>query len=125
MQWHALTGLSDGNSYTVAYHIPIPSALNRVGINYRTALVNSGIGGKTIMPDGDGTGGTISATEKTKITSGETFEVVESFATNPGQTLGQLAAAVDARYTFLANTSNPLIVGLQRQLDYYGGTSVS
>lgn len=121
--WHALTGTPDGNSYAIAYHLPIPNTNNRVGINYRTALVNSGLGGKTVLPDGDGTGGTISTAEKADITSGAVFEVVEAFATNPGQTLGQLAAAVDARHAALANVNGPTIQGLASRLSYYGGVS--
>jgi hypothetical protein len=124
-QWHALTGSLDGNSYTIAYHVPIPSALNRVSINYRTAIINSGIGGKTILPDGDGTGGTISAAEKTSIGNGSILEVVEVFATNPGQTLAQLGAAVDARFAILSNAANPFLVGIQNRLAYFGGASAT
>ena len=121
--WHALTGTPDGNSYTVVYHIPIPSANNRSGINYRIALIGSGLGGTTVLPDGDGTLGTISSAEKTLITSGEVVEKVESFATNPGQDVTALAAAVTARHTALASVNGEFIVALQKQLDYWGGTS--
>ena len=121
--WHALTGDVNGNSYSIAYHVPIPSANNRSGINYRTALINSGLGGKTSLPDGDGTGGTISATEKTSITTGTLIEVVEPFATNPGETITQLVVRLNARYTALADVSGVFIVGLAHQLDYYGGAA--
>lgn len=125
-QWHALTGDKDGNSYSVAFHIPIPTpANNRVGISYRTALVNSGLGGKTTLPDGDGTGGTISASEKTSIAAGAVYEKVETFTTNPNETLAQLGARVDARYTALADVNGTFIGGLKNQLSYYGGTSAS
>lgn len=120
--WHALTGDAFGNTYTVVYHVPIPSANNRVGVNYRTALVNSGLGGTTRLPDGDGTGGTIAAAEKTSIQSGALYEHAEPFATNPGQTLGQLGAAVDARYTALADVNGAFIAGIKNQLQYFGGT---
>lgn len=117
--WHALLGDKDGNSYEVAYLIPIPSATNRVGVNYRTAIINSGLGGKTILPDGDGTGGTISSTDKTLITTGAAYEVVERFATNPGQTLTQLTNAVNARFTALTTSVQAALVN---QLAYFGGT---
>jgi hypothetical protein len=39
--WHALTGSSDGNSFRIVFHIAIPSANNRVGINYQVAMINS------------------------------------------------------------------------------------
>lgn len=123
--WHALTGIEDGNAYTIVYHIPIPNSNNRVSVNYRTAIINSGIGGKTILPDGDGTGGTISAAEKSSIQSGALYEHVEPFLTNPGQTLGQLGAAVDARYTALANAANPFVAALANKLAYFGGKSAS
>lgn len=121
--WHALTGGPDGNSYQVAYHLPIPNNNNRVGVNHRTALVNSGIGGTTVLPDGDGTDGTISAAEKTQITNGEVFEHVEPFATNPGETLQQLAAKVNARHAELANVNGVFITELANRLAYYGGVA--
>jgi len=73
---HILT--KNGPEYTIAFHIPVPNTNNLAGVSYRTALVRSGIGGVTSLPDGDGTGGTISAAEKTAImTTGSVFEVVE------------------------------------------------
>lgn len=120
--WHALIGDVNGNSYTVVYHVPIPSANNRSGVNYRTALVSSGIGGKTILPDGDGTLGTIAAAEKSSILAGSLFEVVEPFATNPGQNLAALQAAVDARWTALGDVNGAFIAALKARLNYFGGT---
>jgi hypothetical protein len=120
--WHALLGDTAGNTFSIAYHIPIPSATNRSSINYRTALINSGLGGVTTLKDGDGTAGTISAAEKTSIQSGAILEVVETFATNPGQTQAQLQAAVDARFTALSDVNGAFIAGLKNQLQYYGGT---
>lgn len=116
--WHALTGTGDGNSYSVAYHIPIPATgNNRAGLQWRTVLINSGLGGTTILKDGDGTGGTISAAEKSSIQSGAIYEYVEAFPTNPGQTAGQLQAAVDARFTAL---SSSVLADIQGRLTYFG-----
>lgn len=120
--WHSLSGTVDGNSFLIVYHVPIPIANNRASVSYRTALVNSGIGGKTQLPDGDGTLGTISAAEKTSIQSGALYEYSEYFPTNPGQTLAQLQAAVDAKFTALSDVNGTLVKALQAQLTYFGGT---
>lgn len=125
MQWHALGGSSDGNSYSVVYHIPVPSANNRVGVNYRAALVNSGIGGKTQLPDGDGTGGTISSIEKASIIAGTLYEVRQDQNTNPGQTLAELKAILDANFAALSDVNGALIGNLKNQLAYFGGTSTA
>ena len=119
MDYHILTGQDDGNAYMVVHHIPIPVANNRAGISYRTVLVNSKIGGSTALPDGDGTGGTISTTEKLQITTGELFEYVESFNTYPGETALQLRDRVDIRF----NDLTTILPGkLQNRLSYFGFT---
>lgn len=122
-QWHVRTGDGNGNSYQVVFHLPVPSVLNRVSVNYQTALINSGLGGKTILPDGDGTSGTISAAEKASIQAGSIYEHTETYLTNPGNALATDKAALDARYSTLSNTSGPVLGPLQKQLTYYGATS--
>lgn len=117
--WHALTGTPDGNSFRVVFHITIPSATNRANINYRTALVSSGLGGMTVLPDGDGTGGTISAAEKASIQAGSLYEWVEDFATNPGETAAALQTRADARWTAL---TTQLQADLAKRLTYFGYT---
>jgi hypothetical protein len=117
--WHALTGSSDGNSFRIVFHIAIPSANNRAGINYQVAMINSGIGGKTALPDGDGNGGTISATEKAAIQAGSLFEYAEDFATNPGELAAALQARIDARYTALIGIVQ---ADLSKRLTYFGYT---
>jgi hypothetical protein len=117
--WHALTGSLDGNSFRIVFHIAIPSANNRAGVNYRTALINSGLGGRTVLPDGDGAGGTISASEKASIVAGAIYEYTEEFATNPGETAGALQARIDARYTALVAL---LQDQLAKRLTYFGYT---
>lgn len=116
--YHVLTGSADGNSFTVVHHVPVPgSGNNRAGVQWRTALVNSGLGGKTVLPDGDGTGGTISAAEKAAITSGALYEVVEQFDTHPGETAAQLRDRVDTRHTALVAQVQ---AQLQGRLTYFG-----
>lgn len=117
MDYHVLTGQDDGNAYVVVYHLPFPTGNNRAGVAYRTALINSGLGGMTRLPDGDGTGGTISASEKSQIAAGELLEFSESFNTHPGETALQLRARVDARWTALANQLPGLA---QARLEYFG-----
>jgi hypothetical protein len=115
--YHVLTGQDDGNAFRVVFHLPIPVANNRAGVAYRTALVNSGLGGTTTLPDGDGTGGTISAAEKTQVQAGQILEHAENFPTNPGESAVQLQARIDARYAELTT------VGLdraQKRLTYFG-----
>jgi len=119
--WHALTGQRDGNAFRIVFHVAIPgTGNNRAGVQWRTALINSGIGGTTVLPDGDGTGGTISVTEKTSITTGALFEVVEDFATNPPETGAALKARIDTYFTAL---SSRVTADLQLRLTYFGFTS--
>jgi hypothetical protein len=123
-QWHVLGGDTNGNSYTVAFHLPIPSANNRAGVNYQTALVNSGIGGKTIMATGTGPG-QISSTEVTQIQAGSVYEYVYSYATNPGNDINTDIANLNALYSTFSNTANQPLLGLQKQLTNYGGVSAA
>lgn len=114
--WHARVGSLDGNSFEILYHIPIPSANNRVGVNYRAALIGSGIGGTTKMTEGIAAG-QITTAEKTQIVAGEVYEYTETIFTNPGETDVQLQAKVDARYTTLVTV---LQDQLQKRLTYWG-----
>ena len=70
--------------WRVVMHFPVPAGNNAAGLPWRTALVRSGIGGTTILPDGDGTLGTISAIDGAKIVSGELLEHVESVRLGAG-----------------------------------------
>lgn len=66
------------NRWRVVMHFPVPAGKNDGGLPWRTVLVRSGIGGSTILPDGDGTGGTINPDDKAAIESGALLEHVES-----------------------------------------------
>jgi hypothetical protein len=115
--YHVLTGLPDGNAFRVVFHISIPSANNRAGINYRSALINSGLGGSTVLPDGSGTGGTISAAEKTQIQSGAVYEHVEEVNTNPGESAADYKTRLDALH---AQRVNQIQDYLSKRLTYFG-----
>ena len=60
----------------IAYHLPTQAGANSAGVAWKDVVIRSGMGGKTILPDGDGAGGTISATEKAQIASGDIYEMV-------------------------------------------------
>lgn len=66
-----------GDETKVVVHFPTPAGSNSVGVSWQIALINSGIGGTTILRDGDGNSGTISAAEKLQIENGEIIEVVD------------------------------------------------
>jgi hypothetical protein len=87
-----------GTMYRVAFHIPIPGGSNSAGVPWQTALVNSGLGGQTILPDGDGNAGTISAAEKASIQNGSLIEVIDELDLY-GLTGPQINALLDAHYT--------------------------
>jgi hypothetical protein len=119
--YHVLTGSGDGNSFDVVFHVAVPNAANRAGISYRTALVNSGMGGATSLPDGDGTGGTISAAEKAQVQAGAVYEHRERVETHPGETAAQLKAKVDARHAALSATgAGTFLDALAKRLSYFG-----
>ena len=53
--WYSyLLGDSGGNKWSVVMHFPVTNADNDIGVNYRTALINSGLGGTTRLKDGNG-----------------------------------------------------------------------
>lgn len=99
-------------------HIAVPDANNSVSVNYRTALLSSGIGGTTSLPDGDGTAGTISSAEKSAIEAGEIYETSASLDIDgQGTTTGSRAAAIRAEYV---SRKAAIVALLQRRLKFYG-----
>lgn len=114
--WHARMGDADGNSFQVLFHIPIPNVNNRVGVNYRTALTRSGVGGTTVMAEGNSPG-LITTAELAQITSGALYEHAETIHTNPGETAAQLQARIDARFTVLVGI---IQAHLANRLAYFG-----
>ena len=123
-QWHARDGVEEGDAYNIIFHIPIPSANNRVAVNYQAAIVGSGIGGTTAMTEGS-SAGQITTAEKASITSGSILEVAETFNTNLTENASELAARVNARYAELSDPTKEFMVNLKRRLDYWGAASSS
>lgn len=114
--YHVLTGDRYGNKFRIAYHIPLPDQNNRAGVSYRTAVVNSGLGGTTSLTEGTGAG-QISAAEKAQIEAGERVEIVEDFATNPGESAAQAKTRIKARCAVL---TAKVQAELAHRLTYYG-----
>lgn len=101
-------------------HFAVPNTNNAVGVNHRTALINSGLGGTTILPDGDGSDGTISPAEKTSIENGELFEHVVSFPVESGgSTTPKLRTTIRDLF---ASEQTSITNRLKRRLKYYGHT---
>jgi len=109
-----------GANSRIAFHIAVPAGNNASGIAWTVAVKNSGIGGTTILPDGDGTGGTISSSEKTDITNGVTYEFVRNDVPIPGGlNLAGANAFLDALHAAAVSEIQPQ---LQAKLNYFGFT---
>lgn len=114
------TLLRSGVEVTVAAHIAVPVGNNSAGVAWAMALLNSGLGGKTVLKDGDGTGGTISAAEKAAIVAGTVVEAVDTVRTD--SVFGGAAtinAYLDAQYILISNRT---LTWLQDVLRWFGGT---
>jgi len=112
---------ADGSGHVrVAFHFPVPDASNSVGVNYRVAVVNSGIGGTTAMTEGDEPG-QIATAEKTQIEAGEVFEELFSpLLANYGDTIAEKRSALLADY---AARKSHLVTRLAARLAYFGYTA--
>lgn len=119
--YHVLAGREDGNAYRVAFHIPIPNANNRAGVNYRTALTASGLGGSSIMSTGTGPG-QVATGEMNQITSGAIYEHVEEIETNPNETAVAYKARLDSLFTEYADTGGQLLAKIRGRIEYFGYT---
>ena len=108
---HVLESPAPGR-YRVVYHVAIPASNNPAGVAWRTAVVNSRDATRpvSVLPDGDGTDGTISATEKAQIVSGAVYEVVRDEK-------GQTGAGINALH---AARSAEVLAALQARLAQFG-----
>ena len=93
---------TDGTEFTAVFHILIPASNNAAGVPWRTVVLRTGGGGQTVLPDGDGTLGTISAAEKAQIVSGAVVELVKNqhwdFAFPTGAQFDAIASDVQSEY---------------------------
>ena len=116
---HILSGDGRG-SWRVAFHFDVPDVNNAVGVSVRDLLITSGIGGSTVLPDGDGTGGTIDTGEKAAIVAGEVIEQVVSIKAKRDGTSGpKMRAEIQLQH---AIRKAELIREVQTKLRYYGHT---
>ena len=108
---HVLESPAPGR-FRVVYHVAVPATNNPAGVAWRTAVVNSRDATRpvTVLPDGDGTKGTISAAEKAQIVSGEVYEVVHDEK-------GQTGAGINALH---AARSAEVLAALQARLAQFG-----
>lgn len=107
-----------GAGFRCAVHIAVPAGNNNAGTAWSAALVRSGNGGTTTLPDGDGTGGTVSAAEKTSIAGGTVLEVVDVLVPPDNATT---AAAINAWLdAYHAAKVSEVQARLQRELSQYG-----
>ena len=110
---HILEQTAPGR-FRVVYHVAIPATNNPAGVAWRTAIVNSRDATRpvSVLPDGDGTKGTISAAEKAQIVSGEVYEVVHDEK-------GQTGVTINAMF---AQRSAEVLAALQARLSQFGRT---
>ena len=96
-----------------------------MGVNFRDALVNSGIGKgedgrRTILPTGDDTDGTISAAEEALLDSGARFEHISSWLIESGGTSNvELQASIRQ---FYASENTVVQASVASRLRYFGHT---
>lgn len=114
---HILT--RDGNAYRIAAHIAIPGGNNAAAVAWSAAVLRSGAGGTTVLPDGDGTAGTIAAAEKTSITSGTLLELVDQV--DPPPSLAGVALLTWLDQWYAARVAE-VQANLQTRLNQYGRT---
>lgn len=108
-----------GGAARVIMHIAVPDAVNDVGVNYREALVNSGLGGSTKLTEGTASG-EITTAEKALVESGAVVELERIIEIEGvGQTNAGRQALLRSAYTTLAVNA---IAELQVQLKFFGHT---
>lgn len=96
--------------FRVVYHVAIPATNNGAGVPWRTCVAANVGTIVSVLPDGDGTNGTIAAAEKAQIISGAVYEVVRE---EKGQTLAAFAGMFTQR-------SAEILAALQARFSQYG-----
>ena len=105
----------DGTEFLAAFHVAVPATNNVVGCPWRTVALRNG-GGVTVLPDGNGLLGTISAAEKAQILSGAIVEVVKTGGWNSSFPTG---VQIDV---IAAQVSSDYISNMQTKFNRYGMT---
>jgi hypothetical protein len=115
---HVLDHVPGTAEYRVAVHWVVPGGTNSAGITWVAALLNSGMGGTTVLVDGDGTAGTITSAEKAAIVAGTTAETVDTVRID-SVALGNANAFLDAQATRIAAEAQTKLAAL---LKFWGAT---
>lgn len=116
---HVLAG-GGRDRWTLLFHFAVPDQNNNVDVSYRTALVNSNLGGVSSMAEGTGPG-QIATAELALLQAGELYEFSLSFLAESGATNNaELLAVIRAEYT---KHEIPVLSRLRKQLRYYGYTA--
>ncbi|MBX4215682.1 hypothetical protein KW797_01915 [Candidatus Parcubacteria bacterium] len=107
----------------VVFHVDMPAGNNAANVAWSTAFLRSRQLPRTILPDGDGTAGTIDTSvggEKEKLVAGTRFEIVDSITLqndfDAGTPLSK-QTILTARYT---RDAAIYIKALKDELNYYG-----
>lgn len=122
---HVLNKGSDGEHRLVC-HFAVPAGNNSVPVaaggtvTWQEALKAS-LGGSpaSVLPDGDGTKGTISAGELANVASGAVLERQYSFPVDSGGTTDALREA--SILAFYAKKKTQVTAEIAAQLGYFGG----
>lgn len=108
---HILQQLGPGR-FRVVYHVPVPATNNSAGVPWRSCVAANVGDVVSVLPDGDGTNGTISAAEKASIVSGAIYELVR-------EEKGQSAATLNAMFT---QRKDEALAMLQAIYQHFGRT---
>lgn len=113
--YHILSADRYGNSYRVAFHVPVPPQNNEVDYAYQVAVVEWQT--SVEQPLVQSQVPFIEGTELTNLQAGALYEVVETFNSNPNETLPQKRARLDARYATVVTVAQDK---LAKVLGYWG-----
>ena len=120
---HILTG-NNSREWSIAMHFVVPNANNTVGVNYRTALVNSGVGvgddgRRSVLPSGTGAG-EITTAEEANLDNGSLFEHIASMRVESGGTSN--AELQSTIREFYASENARVQAAIGSRLRYFGHT---
>lgn len=114
-----------GQQARLVYHFAVPAGNNSAGIPWKTALarsktvVSAGVATppSSVLPTGDGTGGTITSQELASIQSGDIAEVVFLEKARPATVAEMNKMYAKRKANWLAEASDTL--------RYYGATHIA
>jgi hypothetical protein len=115
---HVLDHQPGTAEYRVAVHWSVPAGNNSAGTPWKTALLNSRLAGTTVLKDGDGTAGTISAAEKASIVAGDVVETVDTVRID-SVALANANAFLDAQATRITGEAQTQLSAL---LKFWGAS---